>query len=76
MELLTPSATAKEDFKHWEFAGAPARMKDLADFFGVFYENDGDRITHSLSTAIVGPDGKIEAWYPGMAGSLRNCLQL
>jgi protein SCO1 len=57
---------SKEDFRHWEFASAPAsEMKDLADFFGVFYENDGDRITHSLSTAIVGPDGKIEAWYPG-----------
>ena len=57
---------SKEDFKHWEFASAPTSgMKQLADFFGVFYEQDGDRITHSLSTAIIGPDGKIEAWYPG-----------
>jgi protein SCO1/2 len=56
----------KEDFKHWEFATASANeMKRLADFFGVFYESDGDRITHSLSTAVVGPDGKIAAWYPG-----------
>ncbi len=55
-----------EDFKHWEFASAPAdQMKQLADFFGVFYQNDGDRITHSLSTAVIGPDGKISAWYPG-----------
>src|SRR6185312_3981791 len=55
----------KEDFKHWEFATAPAdEMKRLADFFGVFYERDGDRITHSLSTAVIGPDGKILAWYP------------
>jgi protein SCO1/2 len=57
---------SKEDFKHWEFASAPAQeMKQLADFFGVFYERDGDRITHSLSTAMIGADGKIEAWYPG-----------
>ena len=56
----------KEDFKHWEFASAPQdEMKRLADFFGVFYEEDGDRITHSLSTAIIAPDGKISAWYPG-----------
>ena len=56
----------KEDFKHWEFASAPAQeMKQLEDFFGVFYARDGDRITHSLSTAMIGADGKIEAWYPG-----------
>ena len=57
---------SKEDFKHWEFASAPkSEMKQLAEFFGVFYEKDGDRIAHSLSTAIIAPDGKIEAWYPG-----------
>lgn len=56
----------KEDFKHWEFASAATKeTKRLADFFGVFYEPDGDRIAHSLSTAIIGPDGRIEAWYPG-----------
>lgn len=56
----------RENFKHWEFASAPQNeMKRVADFFGVFYEEDGDRITHSLSTAVIGPDGKISAWYPG-----------
>ena len=56
----------KEDFRHWEFASAPQNeTKRLADFLGVFYEEDGDRITHSLSTAVIGPDGKISAWYPG-----------
>ena len=57
---------SKEDFKHWEFATAPPKeMKDLADFFGVYYEPDGDTITHSLSTAVIGPDGKVTGWYPG-----------
>jgi protein SCO1/2 len=57
---------SKETFRHWEFASAPEReMKQLAAFFGVFYEQDGDRITHSLSTAVIGPDGEIRAWYPG-----------
>ena len=56
----------KEDFKHWEFASAPeSEMKRLADFFGVFYQEAGDRIAHSLSTAVIAPDGKISAWYPG-----------
>ena len=56
----------RETFKHWEFASAPQNeMKRVADFFGVFYEEDGNRITHSLSTAVIGSDGKISAWYPG-----------
>lgn len=57
---------SKEDFKHWEFATAPAdEMKQVAEFFGVFYEKDGNQITHSLSTAVIGADGQIQAWYPG-----------
>jgi protein SCO1/2 len=56
----------KEDFKHWEFVTAPkTEMKQVADFFGLYYENDGKSITHSLSTSVIGPDGTIKAWYPG-----------
>ncbi|PYY16143.1 MAG: redoxin, partial [Acidobacteria bacterium] len=66
---------SKEDFKHWEFASAPkSQMRQLADFFGVFYEKDGDRITHSLSTAVIGPDGKIEEWYPGNSWKTEELL--
>jgi protein SCO1/2 len=57
---------SKEDFQHWEFATAPENeMKKLADFFGIYYERDGNQITHSLSTAVIGPTGEIQAWYPG-----------
>lgn len=57
---------SKEDFKHWEFATAPeSEMKKLADFFGVYYQRDGTQIVHSLSTAVISPDGEIQAWYPG-----------
>jgi protein SCO1/2 len=57
---------SKEDFKHWDFATASEdEMKKLADFFGVYYERDGNQITHSLSTAVIGPGGEIQAWYPG-----------
>lgn len=57
---------SKEDFKHWEFATAPeSEMKKLADFFGVYYQRDGQQIVHSLSTAVITPEGEIQAWYPG-----------
>jgi protein SCO1 len=57
---------SKEDFKHWEFATAPgSEMKRIADFFGVYYQRDGQQIVHSLSTAVITPNGEVEAWYPG-----------
>ena len=66
----------KEDFKHWEFATAPPdELKPLADFFGVYYEKDGASITHSLSTAVIGPDGEIKAWYPGNRWQPEEALQ-
>jgi protein SCO1/2 len=66
----------KEDFKHWEFATAqPSELKKIAEFFGVYYEKDGTSITHSLSTAIVGPDGVIKAWYPGNHWEPEEALQ-
>ena len=65
---------SKEDCKHWEFASAPAQqMKQLADFFGVFYEKDGDRITHSLSMAMIGPMGRLKPGIGETTGSLKNC---
>ena len=53
-------------FDHWEFA-APTTdgLPDLARYFGVTYTEEGGVITHSLSTAIIGPDGKIIKWYHG-----------
>ena len=66
----------KEDFKHWEFATAPLNeMKQVADFFGVYYEKDGNSITHSLSTAVISPEGTIEAWYPGNSWKPEEALQ-
>jgi protein SCO1/2 len=66
----------KEDFKHWEFAtSAPEELNSLADFFGVYYEKDGNSITHSLSTAVIGPDGAVKAWYPGNRWQPEEALQ-
>jgi protein SCO1/2 len=55
-------------FDHWEFAVASANeVPQIAQFFALTVEPDaqGDVITHSLSTAVIGPDGKIVRWYHG-----------
>jgi len=55
-----------EKFAHWDFA-APTE-KDLAavtQFFNVgVTPGDNKSLTHSLSTILIGKDGKIIAWYP------------
>jgi protein SCO1/2 len=53
-------------FDHWEFAvPSSADLPKLATFFGLTIAEDGGAITHSLSTAVIGPDGKIIKWYSG-----------
>ncbi len=55
-------------FDHWEFAVAPANdVPQIAQFFAltVMPEKGADVITHSLSTAVIGPDGRIFRWYHG-----------
>ncbi len=56
----------KEKFEHWDFA-APSKA-DLAavdQFFDVGVTPEQDRsITHSLSTVLIGADGKVFRWYP------------
>jgi protein SCO1 len=55
-----------EKFTHWDFA-APAE-KDLAvvtQYFDVgVTPGDSKSLTHSLSTVLIGKDGKVIAWYP------------
>ncbi len=53
-------------FQQWEFAAAPKQdLPRIASFFALTYQEDGDMITHSLSTAVITPDGKIFKWYHG-----------
>ena len=55
-----------EKFLHWDFA-APTE-KDLpavTQFFNVgVTPGDNKSLTHSLSTILIGKDGRIIAWYP------------
>lgn len=56
----------EETFEHWEFATIPAaEKKDVTTFFDVFVMQEQGQITHSMSTAIISPDGRIYKAYNG-----------
>jgi protein SCO1/2 len=53
-------------FSRWEFAAPNATdLPQIAKYFALNYTPDGGMITHNLSTAVIGPDGKIVSWYHG-----------
>ena len=56
----------KENFAHWDFAAPPEKeLTAVTQFFDVGVTPGGDRsLTHSLSTVLIGKDGKVIAWYP------------
>ncbi len=58
---------ASRAFAHWDFAvaGKP-ELLEMAKFFdvGITYGTD-ETITHTLSTTLIGPDGKVVRFYPG-----------
>jgi protein SCO1/2 len=58
---------AKEAFKHLEFAvPSETELKKMALYFDVgFSQGANDTITHTLSTTLIGPDGKVAQFYPG-----------
>jgi protein SCO1/2 len=58
---------AKSAFAHWEFA-VPEKptLAEMAMFFDLGMTNEADStITHTLSTTLIGPDGKVARFYPG-----------
>ena len=53
-------------FEHWEFGTVPAAEKTaVTKFFDVFVTEEQGQVTHSLSTAIISPDGHICKSYSG-----------
>jgi len=53
-------------FRRWQFASASsADLPKIADFFALTVKPENGLITHNLSTAVIGPDGKIVKWYHG-----------
>lgn len=61
--------SAAKDFKVWQLAtGNDAKIKKIADFFGLRYEVDETNKTqfnHSLRTIVISPEGKITKVFLG-----------
>jgi protein SCO1/2 len=58
---------AKDAFGHWDFAVAPKpELVEMAKWFDLGMTNEADQtITHTLSTTLIGADGKVVRFYPG-----------
>jgi protein SCO1 len=58
---------AKAAFAHWDFAvGNEPVINQMAQFFNVGLTPGPDEtINHTLSTTLIGPDGKVVKFYPG-----------
>lgn len=58
---------SKTTFAHWDFAApAKADVDKLAQYFNVGLTRSPDNsIMHTLSTTLIGPDGKVQQFYPG-----------
>jgi protein SCO1/2 len=58
---------AKDAFAHWDFA-VPEKpvLTEMAKWFDLGMTGAADgTITHTLSTTLIGPDGKVVRFYPG-----------
>lgn len=66
MAYMGQNTPARERFAQWDFAVPPAaELPEVTQWFGVgVTPGEGTAFTHSLSTTIVGRDGKVLAWYP------------
>ncbi len=55
----------KEKFEHWDFAVPPQdELNRVTEFFNVGVTPIDGQLTHSLSTVLIGKDGKVAVWYP------------
>jgi protein SCO1/2 len=61
---LYKKSVAGEKSFDWQFAVPAAKdLPELAQFFGLVYQPGQAEIVHSLSTTVIGTDGKVETWY-------------
>lgn len=57
----------REQFKHWDFAAPPVKeLPAITQFFnvGITPGDNPTSLQHSLSTILIGKDGKVANWYP------------
>ncbi|HXA81706.1 MAG TPA: SCO family protein [Methylomirabilota bacterium] len=61
--LYKKSAPGEKSFD-WQFAVPSVKdLPELAQFFGLVIQPGQAQIVHSLSTTVIGPDGKVEKWF-------------
>lgn len=65
-------------FEHWDFAApSEAELKQVEEFFGVAVAPGPENtLNHSLSTVLIGRDGKIAGWYPGNTWNPEEVLKV
>lgn len=60
---------SKADFTIWQLAtGSDQEVKEIAGFFGLFYETDAQdktQFNHSLRTFVIAPDGTVRKVFSG-----------
>jgi protein SCO1/2 len=66
----------KETFQHWEFAApSVAELPTMEQFFDVgVTPGENGTLQHSLSTVVIGKDGKIAAFWPTNDWSVEDVL--
>ena len=59
-------SSTKESFAHWDFAAPPEKeLAKITEFFGVgVTPGENKSLNHSLSTVVIGKDGRVAAWFP------------
>lgn len=63
------------NFARWEFAtGSEPQVKAVAGFFGLMFWGEDGLITHSLRTAVIGPDGRLARVYSDNAWTVEDIL--
>ena len=58
------SFMAKPAYSHWEFVTIPkATRAQVASYFNLFLSEEDGQIVHSMTTAVIAPDGSVRRWY-------------
>jgi len=67
---------AKETFDHWEFAAPSVKeLPEMEQWFDVgVTPGDSGSLTHSLSTVVIGKDGKVVAFWPTNDWAVQDVL--
>lgn len=61
---------------HWQFIAPDKKdLPELFKFFALTAQPDEGFITHSLSTALIGSDGKLAGWYEGNQWTTEEVLK-